>query len=127
MEVQHTYCPACAHQVRVVVTPDTAYSGQAPVANEPEVVCLDFGAQCTGTTCPMSGLPRLLMGIRLAQSGLREEVQTFRAPCRSCDNNVDFEILDASYALCPVCGARHRWLRFDMERGVYLALAEDTE
>lgn len=127
MEVQHAYCAACAQQVRVVITPDTAWAGQAPVANTPEVVCLDFGTSCGGPTCPLTGLPTLLMGVNLAQSGFGEESQTFRGPCRNCDQIVDLEIIDAKYALCPMCGARHRWLRFDLDRGAYVALVEDTE
>lgn len=127
MQVQHMYCGACAQQVRVVITPDSAWSGQAPVANSPEVVCLDFGTSCGGPTCPLTGLPTVLMGVALEESGFADEAQAFRGPCRGCEQVVDFEILDAKYAVCPICAARHRWLRFHLDHGVYLALAEDTE
>jgi len=127
MQIHHSYCSACDHQVRIAVTPGSAYSGQAPVADAPDVVCLDFGERCSGAMCPMIGLPRILMGIRLAQSGLADEWQTFRAPCQSCGDTVDFEVLDASFAICPRCSARHRWLQFKVENGAYVALVEETE
>jgi hypothetical protein len=127
MEIQHSYCSACDQQVRIVVTPGSAYSGQAPVADQPDVVCLDFGERCTGAMCPMIGLPRILMGIRLAQSGLRDEWQTFNAPCQSCGQTVDFEVLDANYAMCPSCHTRHRWLHFKVDNGAFVALADETE
>lgn len=127
MDVQHAFCAACAQQVRVVVTPESAFGGQAPVANAPSIVCLDFGTSCGGPTCPMTDLPTVLMGVNLADSGYLEEEQTFRGPCRGCEKIVDFEIIDAKYAQCPLCASRHRWLRFDLSQGVYLALAEDPE
>jgi hypothetical protein len=127
MEIQHSYCSACDQQVRIVVTPASAYSGQAPVADQPDVVCLDFGERCTGAMCPMIGLPRMLMGIRLAKSGLRDEWQTFQAPCQSCGRNVDFDVIDANYAMCPSCHTRHRWLHLNVDEHAYLAIVDDTE
>jgi len=127
MEVHHAYCSACDSPVRIAVTPSGAYSGQAPVADQPDVVCLDFGERCTGAMCPMIGLPRILMGIRLAQSGLRDSWQTFKAPCQSCGMDVDFEVLDSKYALCPACNSRHRWLKFDAEGDAFVALVSDAE
>lgn len=128
MEIQHAFCTACDQPVRIVVMPASAYSGQATVADQGDVVCLDFGEKCTGAMCPMLGLPRMLMGIRLARSGLADAAwQTFHAPCQSCGQTVDFEILDARFALCPACNARHRWLRFDVEHGAFVALASETE
>jgi len=32
---------------------------------EPEVICLDFGPQCTGGTCPIGKVPSAVMDDRL--------------------------------------------------------------
>ena len=76
MQSQTAYCSACDQDVRVVVTDAPAHEGQAPLADA-QVVCLDFGARCTGSMCPMFGLPRILMGVRLAQSGLPQRGSYF--------------------------------------------------
>jgi Zn finger protein HypA/HybF involved in hydrogenase expression len=53
--------------------------------------------------------------------------KTFEAPCQACAQIVELEIIDTKCALCPACGARHRWTRFTAEGGDYIALAEDAE
>jgi hypothetical protein len=72
METHIAYCSACDQAVRVAVTDAPVHSDQAPL-RDGELVCLDFGERCTGSMCPMFGLPRVLMGVRLARSGLRPE------------------------------------------------------
>jgi hypothetical protein len=120
---QSAYCSACDQDVRVVITDAPVHADQAPITG-PEIVCLDFGKQCTGAMCPMFGLPRILMGVRLARSGLRPDAfETVKAPCQDCGEHVELQILDNNYAHCPVCGSRSRWVRLQVGDEDYLALA----
>ncbi|MEX0892545.1 MAG: hypothetical protein WEB88_10280 [Gemmatimonadota bacterium] len=127
METQTAYCSACDQQVRIVVTPQPVHGGQATLDDGPDVVCLDFGHKCTGSLCPMFGLPRILMGVKLAQSGLKpdEEWESFRAPCQGCSQMVDLRIIDALYALCPSCSARNRYARVTVGDEQYVGLAQE--
>jgi hypothetical protein len=123
MATQLAYCSACDQEVRIVVTPAPVHGGQA-VLPESEVVCLDFGARCTGSMCPMFGLPRIMMGVRLARSGMRPEVfRTVTAPCQQCGCTAELQIIDKETALCPACGGRNRWIRLNVDGDDYLALA----
>jgi DNA-directed RNA polymerase subunit RPC12/RpoP len=123
MQTQSAYCSACDQDVRVVITDSPVHADQAPIADA-EVVCLDFGERCTGSLCPMFGLPRMLMGVRLARSGLRPEAfQTVQAPCQDCGEVVDLQILDGAYVHCPACGSRNRWVRLKVGDEDYVALA----
>jgi len=123
MQSQTAYCSACDQDVRVVITDPPVMAEQAPVEGG-DVVCLDFGARCTGAMCPMFGLPRMLMAVRLARSGLRPEAfKTFRAPCQDCGATVDMQLLDANHAHCPACGSRSRWVRMTLGEEDFIALA----
>ncbi|HEX6135725.1 MAG TPA: hypothetical protein VFZ24_17255 [Longimicrobiales bacterium] len=124
METHLAYCSACDQDVRVAITDAPVYADQAPLA-EPQVVCLDFASRCSGAICPMFGLPRILMGVRLAQSGLRPEAfTTVSAPCPACDTVVDLQLIDNEYAFCPNCGSRSRWVRLQVGDADYIALAQ---
>lgn len=123
MQSQTAYCSACDQDVRVVITDAPAHEGQAPLADA-QVVCLDFGARCTGSMCPMFGMPRILMGVRLAQSGLRPDAfATVSAPCPACDARVDLQMIDDQYVFCPSCGSRSKWVRLQVGDSDYIALA----
>lgn len=120
---QTAYCSACDQDVRVVVTDPPVHADQAPIEGG-EVVCLDFGERCTGSMCPMFGLPRMLMAVRLARSGLRPDAfRTVKAPCQDCGEVVDLQVLDGSYTHCPACGSRNRLVRMKIGDGDYIALA----
>jgi hypothetical protein len=123
MQSQIAYCSACDQDVHVVVTDGPTHEGQAPLADA-QIVCLDFGARCTGSMCPMFGLPRILMGVRLAQSGLRPEAfETISAPCPACETLVDLQMLDDQYVFCPACATRSKWIRLQIGDADYVALA----
>lgn len=125
LKTSKAYCSACDHDVRIVITPGPVHGGQAETGDGPEVVCLDFGASCTGAMCPMFGLPSVMMGVRLARSGLREEPwQTVHAPCQGCGNVVDLQVIDSSHLHCPECGTRSRWVRLEVDEQDYIALAQ---
>lgn len=123
MQTQAAYCSACDQDVRVVVTDAPVHADLAPISG-PEVVCLDFGHRCTGSMCPMFGLPSILMGVRLARSGFRPDAfETFNAPCQDCGETVDMQVINGSYTHCPACGSRNRWVRLKVGEEDYIALA----
>ena len=125
METRTAYCSACDQQVRIAVTPASTFSGQAPVSDQPDVVCLNFGERCTGAMCPMIGLPRILMGMRLAQSGLRpDKFERIEGVCSGCGNVTELEVLDRTYARCMACGTRNRWMHIKTEDGEYVAVTD---
>ena len=128
MNTQTAYCSACDKPVRIALTPAPVHGGQASLPDSPEVVCLDFGAKCTGELCPMFGLPRILMGMRLARSGLKEEGwTTIEAPCDGCGAPREMEVIDATHAYCPTCGTVNRYVFLDLEDGRYVAVGRPEE
>lgn len=111
MESRKVFCPKCNHDVAVTVTPRPLHgSGQAPISEGGEMVCLDFGPQCTGERCAVSALPKVVMGVRLARSGLpHERMETVRALCEGCERVQTLEVIDETHAHCPGCDTINRW------------------
>jgi hypothetical protein len=123
MNTHTAYCSACDSDVHVVITDAPVHSDQAPVGAA-EVVCLDFGNRCTGSMCPMFGLPRILMGVRLAKSGLRPAAfQTVTAPCPECGATDELQVIEHNFVLCAACGSRSRLVRLNLGDEDYVALA----
>lgn len=122
MESRKVYCPKCDHDVTVTMTmPPLHGSGHANLPDGGEMVCLDFGPRCTGAVCALSALPRAVMGVRLARSGLRpEQLETVRALCDGCATVQPLEIVDGTHAHCPACDAINVWtmVRLDGEEWV---------
>ncbi len=60
------------------------------------------------------------MGVRLARSGLKPGPwTTVTAPCQGCGELSELQVLDESYAYCPLCGTTNRWIRLRVEDGEY--------
>lgn len=121
MESRTVFCPKCNHDVAVTVTPQPLHGGHATLPDAGEMVCLDFGRRCTGAVCALSAMPRVVMGVRLARSGLRpEQLETVRALCESCETVQSLEIIDETHAHCPACDSVHVWtmVRLDGEEWV---------
>lgn len=122
METRKVFCPRCDHDVSVTVTPRPLHgSGHATLPDGGEMVCLDFGPRCTGALCAISALPRAVMGVRLARSGLRpDQLETVRALCDGCEAVQALEIIDDTHARCPACDAVNVWtmIRLDGEEWV---------
>ncbi len=74
------------------------------------MVCLDFGDKCDGEVCPLSRYRPVVMGVRLARSGLREEWTTVRAQCEGCGQVSDLKVLDREHAFCVLCGTTNTWM-----------------
>lgn len=55
MDVRTAYCSACDRNVRVVLKPGAERSADAPRASD--LVCLEYGDQCTGDMCPLFDVP----------------------------------------------------------------------
>jgi hypothetical protein len=121
MDSRNVYCPKCDHDVTVTLTPAPLHNGHANLSDSGEVVCLDFGPQCTGTMCSVFGLPRVVMGVRLARSGLRpDQLRQVRALCDGCHWVVIGGVVAHPHAHCADCGTVNTWtlVRLDGEEWV---------
>ena len=92
-EVKKTYCTHCQKEVNVTLSKAAPRSGQANLQESDEVVCLDFGDRCDGEVCPLSNFRPVVMGVRLARSGLSEDWTTVRAQCEGCEQLSELEFL----------------------------------
>ena len=102
------YCSARDQEVRVVVTDDPTYDGQASLLDS-EIVCLEIGDRCSGGMCPIDAQPAAVMDLRLAKSGLRPEHRTHvRTHCEGCDRETDMLLTVGGYATCEECGTTQR-------------------
>jgi hypothetical protein len=120
-ETRKTYCTHCQKEVLVAISPAAPRSGQANLPDHDEVVCLDFGDKCDGEVCPLSGFRPVVMGVRLARSGLRDagDWKTVRAQCEGCGQVSELEVVDMDHAYCTLCGTTNTWM--------VLTLDEDGE
>lgn len=115
------FCPQCKHEVTVTLTPAPLHGGHASLPDGGKLVCLDFGPQCTDDRCTVSHLPREVMGVRLARSGLApDNLEHVQAVCEGCERLVELAVIDESHAVCPACQTVNRWamLRLDGEEWV---------
>lgn len=111
MSEETYYCPHCDKNVDIEVTRSREHQGHASLPEGGELVCLDFGAPCADARCPLSGLSSIVMGVRLARSGLREEDwATVHAVCEGCGQPSDMKVLDREHAYCPLCGTTNSWM-----------------
>ncbi len=115
VETRKTFCTHCQKEVAVAVTPAAPRNGQANLQDHEEVVCLDFGDKCDGEICPLSHYRPVVMGVRLARSGLREEWRTVRAQCEGCGQISELEVLDLDHAYCTLCGTINTWMVLELE------------
>ena len=114
-ETRKTYCTHCQKEVEVAVTRAAPRGGQANLPDHDEVVCLDFGDKCDGDICPLSRFRPVVMGVRLAKSGLREEWSTVEAQCEGCGQVSELKVLDREHAFCELCGTTNSWMILDLD------------
>ena len=109
MEFELTYCTHCDKKVRTAVTRATNHAAHANVPDGGLLVCLDVGEDCEGATCALSGTSTLLMGVRLARSGVipDEEWPHVDLMCEDCNHEVGMEVIDRTHVFCPVCQTTH--------------------
>ena len=122
MHVHNAYCSARDQQVRVAVTEEPTHEGQANL-HDVEVICLDYGMACTGDFCPEFGLPRVLMGVRLAHmdEGVKS-LPSIVAKCQSCDALTTLSVIDEKLVVCSSCGSTNRWYHIETEDGEFVAV-----
>lgn len=114
-ETRKTYCSHCQKEVWVAISPAAPRGGQANLQDHDEVVCLDFGDKCDGEICPLSRYRPVVMGVRLARSGLREEWATVRAECEACRRVSELKVLDREHAFCVLCGTTNTWMILEFD------------
>jgi len=114
-ETRKTFCTHCQKEVLVAISPSAPRSGHANLQESDEVVCLDFGDKCDGEICPLSQYRPVVMGVRLARSGLREEWTTVRAQCEGCGQVSELRILDGEHAFCVLCGSTNTWMILEFD------------
>lgn len=126
MEIQEKTCPACKGVVRITSTALPVHGGHANLPDPGQLVCLDFGEHCQNMPdCAVTGLPRMVMAVRLARSGLRpvDEWETVTGRCIGCAQVTDMEILDQDHALCPLCGTTNRRVVIQLEDDTFITMA----
>lgn len=114
-ETRKTYCSHCQKEVVVTLTPAAERDGQASLPEHDQLVCLDFGDKCDGEVCPLSRYRPVVMGVRLARSGLRENWRTVLAQCEGCGQVSDLIIVDGEHAFCTICGTTNTWMVLEFE------------
>jgi RNA polymerase subunit RPABC4/transcription elongation factor Spt4 len=119
-------CQACNRLVSLEVTEAPVHGGGQATLAEPEVVCLDFGSECSGCVCPFSGLPALVMGVRLARSHLppTRGWKMLKMRCDRCERVTDMEVLDNVHAFCTQCETTNRWFELELGEERYLVALE---
>jgi hypothetical protein len=121
MRTETHYCRGCDRHVRIAWTPAPGHEGHATLPDGPEMVCLDLEECCTGGLCPLSNLPRLVMGVRLARSELRPDGwPTAHLRCVGCEQTTEMRVVDDSHVVCAACGTVNPWVLLElMEQGYF--------
>ena len=103
------YCSARDQNVRVLLT-DTPVcdDGQASIL-DCQMLCLEIGGQCTGTTCTLGAESPAAMDAVLARNGLGPAGRaTLQGRCDDCGRVTDQVLSIGGYATCAECGTtRH--------------------
>lgn len=109
MNITAMYCSGCDRDVAVVVTDGAPDDAQANVTGS-EVACLEVGATCTGSLCPLGATEPGTMVHRLIRQGLPTD-QLTRVPgqCEACGLDVEFALVGENRASCLICGTTRPW------------------
>lgn len=110
---EKAFCPACRHPVHLSWTEEPTHEGHANL-HDGELVCLECGPDCPRGTCPLSGVSHPVMALRLAQSGLAEQMLTTRMSCRGCGQSTEMQMVDRTTLRCPICGSINRWIMVEL-------------
>jgi hypothetical protein len=123
MKTETVFCPACDKQVHVTLTPGPVHGDQPVLGDSAELVCLTFGPRCAAGRCPIANLPSIVMGVRLARSGLEAEEgwKTLRMRCETCAEVTVMDVLDNVHAYCTRCGTTNTWFKLDMGEDAIVA------
>lgn len=117
MHTIKAYCGARDQDVRLMLTDEPGSEGHATI-HDAEVICLEIGAQCTGSMCPIGATSPAVMASRLVRNGLAgAEHPRVHASCDGCDRVTDYVAIDRSYATCPDCGTTVERLTLRLAEG----------
>ena len=102
------HCPARGHAVRVLVTADPVWDGQASIVDS-ERLCLEVGERCAGGTCPVCGESPVAMDAHLAKGGLGPPGRArVVGHCAGCERDAELVLSVGGYATCAECGTTQR-------------------
>jgi hypothetical protein len=126
METRNAFCPQCDTPLHVTITPGPTVQGGQATLSDAQVVCLDFRDKCTEGSCPLCDVAGIVMGVRLARSGLKpiSEWDTVIGVCSGCEEAVELELLDGTYAYCPQCGTTNQWQLIELADEGHVALMQ---
>lgn len=115
MKTEVAFCSGCGHQVRLVFTDPPPRDGHANLRDGAEIICLDYKEGCSTGKCPATGKPGIVMGVMLARSHMNDDAfETLHARCEGCGQVSDLEVLDDTFALCPVCDTTNRYVKLKL-------------
>jgi hypothetical protein len=110
MKNHQLFCSACDRPVRVLISEEPGAEGHASILDS-EVICLEIGNHCTGNMCPLGAEEPSAMVRRIVRNGIPlTTLETVKAHCPTCDNEVDMVLYGDSRAGCSVCGTVGRWV-----------------
>ncbi len=57
----------------------------------------------------------MVMGVRLARSGLRDRWRTVTAQCEGCGQVSELTVVDREHAYCTICGSTNTWMVLEFD------------
>ena len=103
------FCGACDRPDNVLIEKGPAGEVQASI-HDTEIVCLEIGAHCTGSMCPLGAAAPSAMVRRIVRNGIPlQTLETVTGKCPSCDVEAEMVLYGEGKAACSVCGATARW------------------
>lgn len=122
METQLAHCAYCDKEVHVARTPVAPHPTHANIPDGGKLICMEVGEDCEGVTCPLSGMPTLVMGVRLARSGGDRVWPHVHLTCTGCGRGAEMEVLDGTHAFCPLCKSTNSVALVKLDDGHYEAV-----
>lgn len=102
------YCSARDTDVRVLLTDEPLYDGQASVCDA-ELLCLEIGERCSGQVCPLGADAPTEMDVSIVRHGLDPAHHPIvRATCTGCDRVTELRRSIGGYVTCTECGTTAR-------------------
>ena len=96
--------PTRDQEVRVLVTDDPVWDGQASIVDS-ELLCLAIGERCTGADRPVFGESPPAMDAVLAKLGLGPPGRArVVGHCGGCERTTELILSAGGYATCAECG-----------------------
>lgn len=128
MDTKKTYCSHCQKLVEVGLSPAPAHRRVTDLPPEQELVCLDFGTGCSGNLCPLSGLPSLVMGVRMQRAPDAPDPEKHRVltACHECGVEMEMPVLDESHARCPSCGVTNKLILIRLDDDSFVAVSQGS-